>query len=281
MLDTDEAWRTMLDIAAAGRNAADDRPPIIRRAPDWMLTVSGAGLCRVEPAASPETDLFLALYIPYCTALRRGFVVGHLGQSLDGRIATRQGASRWVTGAADIAHNHRMRALSDVVVIGASTLLHDDPQLTVRRCTGQNPVRVVVDSNRTLAEEYGVFRDGAAPTLVFVADDKARAGERLGEAEIIPLPRRGQSIAPDEIIAELARRGLARIFIEGGGVTVSRFLAAGCLDRLQITVSPLIIGSGRPSITLPEIADLRHGLRPKIRRFDLGEDIMFECLLRE
>ncbi len=278
MLNTDEAWRTILDIAAT---AADDWPPVTRRTPDWMMTVSGAGTWRVEPPASPETDLFLALYIPYCTMLRSGFVVGHLGQSLDGRIATRQGASRWVTGDADIAHNHRMRALSDAVVIGASTLLHDDPQLTVRRCTGRNPVRVIVDSNRTLAECYGVFRDGAAPTLVFVADDKARPGERLGAAEIVPLPRRGESIAPGDIVAELVRRGLGRIFIEGGGVTVSRFLAAGCLDRLQITVSPLIIGSGRPSITLPEIADLRHGLRPKIRRFDLGDDIMFECLLRE
>jgi diaminohydroxyphosphoribosylaminopyrimidine deaminase/5-amino-6-(5-phosphoribosylamino)uracil reductase len=281
MLDIDEAWRTILEIAAAGRDVADDRPHVIDRAPGWTMTVSDAGEWRVVPAASPETDLFLALYIPYCTTLCRGFVVGHLGQSLDGRIATRGGASRWVTGDADIAHNHRMRALSDAIVIGASTLLHDDPQLTVRRCTGRNPVRVVVDSNRTLADSYGIFRDGAAPTLVFVADDTASAGERLGKAEIIPLPRRGESIAPGDVIAELTRRGLARIFIEGGGVTVSRFLAAGCLDRLQITVSPLIIGSGRPSITLPEIADLRHGLRPKIRRFDLGEDIMFECLLRE
>jgi diaminohydroxyphosphoribosylaminopyrimidine deaminase/5-amino-6-(5-phosphoribosylamino)uracil reductase len=281
MLDTEEAWRTILDIAAAGPGSADGSAPIIRTAPNWRMTVSGAGEWHVEPAASPETDLFLALYLPYCTTLRRGFVVAHLGQSLDGRIATRDGVSRWVTGAADIAHNHRMRALSDAVVIGASTLLHDNPRLTVRCCIGRNPVRVVVDTNRTLADGYGAFRDGAAPTLVFVADDKARPGERLGEAEIVPLPRRGTSVAPAEIVAELARRGLSRIFVEGGGITVSRFLAADCLDRLQITVSPLIIGSGRPSITLPEIADLRQGLRPRIRRFELGEDIMFECLLRE
>ncbi|MDB5407586.1 MAG: hypothetical protein JWL84_2498 [Rhodospirillales bacterium] len=280
MLDPDDAWRTILDIAAVERGAADVPPPIVRQAPDWTLTVSGSEF-RVEPPISPETDLLLALYIPYCTTLRRGFVVGHLGQSLDGRIATRDGASRWVTGAADIAHNHRMRALSDAVVIGAATLLHDDPQLTVRCCTGRNPVRVVIDSNRTLADGYRVFRDGAAPSLVFVAADKAGEGERLGAAEIVPLPRRGETIAPRDILAELARRGLARIFVEGGGVTVSRFLVADCLDRLQITVSPLIIGSGRPSITLPEIADLQQGLRPKMRRFDLGEDIMFECLLHE
>jgi diaminohydroxyphosphoribosylaminopyrimidine deaminase/5-amino-6-(5-phosphoribosylamino)uracil reductase len=276
MLDGDEAWRAILEIATN-----DELPPFVRRSPNWTLTVSAGDVWNVEPVASVETDLLLALYLPYCTTLRRGFVVGHLGQSLDGRIATREGASRWVTGAADIAHNHRMRALSDAVVIGASTLLHDDPQLTVRRCTGRNPVRVVVDSNRTLADGYGLFRDGAAQSLVFVADDKACPGEFLGAAEIVPLPRRGASVSPGEVIAELARRGLTRIFIEGGGVTVSRFLAADCLDRLQITVSPLIIGSGRPSITLPEIADLRHGLRPKMRRFDLGEDIMFECLLRD
>ena len=60
-------------------------------------------------------------------------------------------------------------------------------------------------------------------------------------------------------------------------MTVSRFLKAGCLDRLQVTISPLIIGSGRPAIVLPTVTSLAEGLRPETRRFDLGEDVMFEC----
>ena len=73
------------------------------------------------------------------------------------------------------------------------------------------------------------------------------------------------------------RRGLTWLFIEGGGITVSRFLSARALDRLQITVAPLIIGSGRPSLLLPQIERLSEGLRPRTRRFVLGEDIMVEC----
>jgi riboflavin biosynthesis pyrimidine reductase len=69
------------------------------------------------------------------------------------------------------------------------------------------------------------------------------------------------------------------VFIEGGGLTVSRFLAAGCLHRLQITVAPLIIGSGRPSITLPEIEQLGACLRPEVRRHLLGADVLFDCRL--
>ena len=79
----------------------------------------------------------------------------------------------------------------------------------------------------------------------------------------------------------LAERGLRFVFIEGGGVTVSRFLQAGCLDRLQVTVAPLILGSGRPSFTLPEIDTIDGGLRPRSRHFVLGSDILFDCALRD
>ncbi len=76
----------------------------------------------------------------------------------------------------------------------------------------------------------------------------------------------------------LAARGLNRLFVEGGGITVSRFLAARALDRLQLTVAPVLLGSGRPGVALPEIAEPQHGLRPRMRRVTLGEDVLFECI---
>jgi diaminohydroxyphosphoribosylaminopyrimidine deaminase / 5-amino-6-(5-phosphoribosylamino)uracil reductase len=277
MLDCDDAWQALLDIGAACEAPCGEIG-----LPDATLVREEDGGWRLEPPAPPEIAALFAIYTPFCAVPPgRTMVVAHLGQSLDGRIATLSGASRWVTGAADIAHNHRMRALADAVLIGAATLRSDDPQLTVRRCAGGNPVRVVLDTNRALGGEYRVFRDGAAPTLLICARDRCGPGERLGAAEIVGLPRDGDGLAPDAIVAELTSRGLRRVFVEGGGITVSRFLAAGCLDRLQITISPLIIGSGRPSITLPAIDDLRNGIRPRVRRFDLGEDVMFECMLRD
>jgi riboflavin biosynthesis pyrimidine reductase len=81
-------------------------------------------------------------------------------------------------------------------------------------------------------------------------------------------------------LRRLHGRGLCGIFIEGGGRTVSTFLEQGTLDRLQLTVAPLIIGSGRPGVTLPPIQDLSQGLRPRHRRYLLGEDVLFDCRLR-
>jgi diaminohydroxyphosphoribosylaminopyrimidine deaminase / 5-amino-6-(5-phosphoribosylamino)uracil reductase len=250
-----------------------------------VLALRRAGGTLPAPTGNPPEPLatLLALYLPLAQRAReQSWVIAHLGQSLDGRIATTAGASRWVTGEADLLHTHRMRALADAVLVGAGTVRHDDPQLTVRRCPGANPVRVVIDSERRLAATHRVFQDAAAPTLVLAAADRVRHGERLGLAEVIALPRGPDGgLAPKDIRAALAERGLGLLFIEGGGVTISRFLMAGALDRLQLTVAPVILGSGRPSLSLPEIAEPCQGLRPRLRRFAVGEDMLYECIFHE
>lgn len=219
-----------------------------------------------------------ALYGPLCAiASGQSFVVAHLAQSLDGKIAAATGASRWISGDEDLCHTHRMRALADAVIVGADTILADDPLLTVRRCAGTHPVRVVIDPDRKLAPHHQVFTERSTRTIVIAA-----AGQESGPApdgvEVLSLPREGRVIAPAAIKAALAARGLHWLFIEGGGITISNFLAAGCLDRLQITVAPLILGSGKPSLTLPAIAEPSLGLRPQIRRLSLGADTLFECI---
>jgi diaminohydroxyphosphoribosylaminopyrimidine deaminase / 5-amino-6-(5-phosphoribosylamino)uracil reductase len=226
---------------------------------------------------APDACRLIELYLPLCCDCPEPFVVAHLGQSLDGRIATVDGSSRWVTGPEDVAHTHRMRALFDAVVVGAETVRHDDPQLTVRLVPGRNPTRVVLDPGRRLKAGYRLFTDGAAPTLVLCADELAGRRPRLGQAEVIGAGADAGRLRPAAVLDLLARRGLRRVFVEGGGITVSRFLAAGCLHRLQITIAPLIIGSGRPSISLPKIGRLSESLRPTVRKFDLGRDILFEC----
>lgn len=207
--------------------------------------------------------------------------LAHIAQSIDGRIATASGDSRWISGAQDLAHNHRLRALFDVVLVGAGTVAFDDPQLTTRLVPGPHPVRVVLDPTRRLGAEYRVFHDGAAPTLLLCLDTHKGAETHLGQAELLGVaPDAEGRLSPQAALDALHARGLSRVFVEGGGVTISRFLHAGCLDRLQITVAPLLIGSGRLSFDLPAIDRLDQALRPRAATYALGEDVLFDLVLR-
>lgn len=234
--------------------------------------------CRRRATPLHGAGALAELYGPLCAILPgQDFTIAHLAQSLDGRIATARGASQWISGEEDLRHTHRMRALADAVLVGAETILHDDPLLTVRRCAGANPVRVIIDPDRKLTPQHRVFTDRSAPTFLIVAED-CDSGAALSAVEVLRLPRAHGIIAPAAIRSALAARGLHWLFIEGGGITVSHFLRARCLDRLQLTVAPMILGSGRPSISLPEIDVPGLGLRPQVRRVTLGRDVLFECI---
>jgi diaminohydroxyphosphoribosylaminopyrimidine deaminase / 5-amino-6-(5-phosphoribosylamino)uracil reductase len=220
-----------------------------------------------------------AIYRPLVET--RELVIAQLGQTLDGRIATHSGHSHFVTGPEDIQHLHRLRALVDAVVVGAGTVIADDPQLTVRHVRGDNPVRVVLDPSGRVPSDRKMFRDGAAPTLWL---QSPRAGPPVadGTVEVLQMDEAvaGEGFHPTAVLQRLAGRGLRRVLVEGGGLTVSRFLAAGVLDRLHLTVAPLLLGSGRPSVTLDPVHTLQEALRPQCRHFALGPDILFDLCLR-
>ncbi|MGH8011391.1 MAG: RibD family protein [Candidatus Binataceae bacterium] len=241
------------------------------------LNVSAEGSWRSSTRLPDEVATQLDLYLPCCYSSPRGFAIAHVGQSLDGRIATESGDSRWVTGEKDLLHCHRMRALADAVLVGARTVRADDPQLTVRRCAGSNPTRVVIDPELRLSGRHAVFRDSAAVSLIIAAQDHGDSGSKAHGSEIIGVPRVNGVLNVLAIREALRNRGLSMVFIEGGGITISRFLEAGCLDRLQITIAPIIIGSGRPSIAFTGCHALHQAVRPRIRKFDVGGDTLFDC----
>jgi riboflavin biosynthesis pyrimidine reductase len=143
------------------------------------------------------------------------------------------------------AHLHRLRALVDAVLVGIGTAVADDPQLTVRRVAGPSPARIVLDPRGAAARCQVLTEDGVR-RLSITAEGCGRAP---GGVEIVEVPA-AAGIAPAAILAALAERGFGRILIEGGAHTVSRFIAAGCLDRLHVMVAPTMLGSGQAGITL-------------------------------
>ncbi len=224
----------------------------------------------------------LDLWLPVCSATpERPVAVGHLGQSIDGFIATPSGDSQFVTGQQNILHLHRLRALCSAVIVGAGTVALDNPLLTTRHVEGPNPIRVIFDPARRLAGDYRLLTDEAATTIYACARAYLEPGEtHVGLAEVVPLQSDVPVEAAQELMAHLRDRGCFRLFVEGGGVTVSAFLEAGMLDRLQIAVAPVFIGTGRPAIRLPAREALRDCARPEYRVFRMGGDVLFDCNLR-
>ena len=228
---------------------------------------------------APEVRQLLDLYVPLCVGPgARDFVIGHVGQSLDGQIATAGGASRYVTGPENIVHMHRLRSLFDAVLVGAGTVECDDPELTTRLVPGEHATRVVVDPSLRLSHTRKLYRDGAAPTLIVCRRGQAERGAPP-RVPVVEVASENALLSVSDVLLALASRGLRRVFVEGGGVTLSHFIQARRLDRLHVTICPMIIGRGRPGISLPGVDSLDQALRPVTRRFTLGEDVLFDCQL--
>jgi diaminohydroxyphosphoribosylaminopyrimidine deaminase / 5-amino-6-(5-phosphoribosylamino)uracil reductase len=201
--------------------------------------------------------------------------IGQIGQSLDGRIATPTGHSHYINGPAGLAHLHRLRALVDAVLVGVGTVVADDPQLTVRRVAGPNPARVALDPDGRMPATAKLLTPDGARRVVVTAT--APRSDLPAGVEWVVIPRTGGQIPPAAILAALFERGLRRVLIEGGADTVSRFMAAGCLDRLHVVVSPIVLGSGRTGINLPPIERADEALRVPIRTHRLDDEVLFDC----
>lgn len=281
MIDEATAWTLVRSVPVGCGERSEPTRVNADDPPGGWLEIAPTGAWQASHPVTADARQLFDVYVPLL--LTSELVIGQLGQSLDGRIATESGASHFVTGPRDILRLHRLRALVDAVVVGTNTVAADDPQLTVRRVEGDHPVRVVLDPRGRLDPGLRVFRDGQAPTIIVLAAPSKGEGERetQGRAEELHIPtHKSGRLDLAALLRALHAQGYPRILVEGGGATVSGFLAAGLLDRLHITVAPLLIGSGRPSITLEVVESLDQALRPPCRHFPLGADVLFDLDLK-
>lgn len=207
-------------------------------------------------------------------------------QSLDGRIATSTGDSRWISGNASLRLAHKLRREHDAIMVGIGTVLKDDPQLTVRLIKGRDPLRVVIDSKLRIPLRSRLLSDGKAAgtllaTSVSANTKKAQAIENRG-AEILQLPAapRGSGIDIARLLAILYRRGISSVLVEGGKGIITSLLRARAVDRLVIIIAPKIIGEGTEAIGELGITRLEKAiLFSSLKISKLGADIIVDARL--
>ncbi|CAN7334473.1 RibD family protein [Phenylobacterium sp. LjRoot219] len=201
-----------------------------------------------------------------------------LATSLDGRIATAAGQSKWITGERSRAAVHQLRAEHDAVLVGAETALADDPELTVRLpgYAGRQPARVVLDSRQRLPTTAKLVQTAREIPTYLVATEAPQARLTDAGVRVLQAPALGEDRPELKAVLEaLAREGLRRLFVEGGGQVAASFLRCGLVDAVEWFRAPIVIGGeGRPAIgalAVAGLADAPHFRRTEVR--ELGDDL--------
>ena len=228
-----------------------------------------------EPPAAP-VDVYRLLGVP-SPGPGRPHVVLKYASTLDGRIATRTGDARWISGEPERQVSHAMRAGCDAVLVGVGTLLRDDPQLTVRMVPGPSPVRVVLDSWLRTPLTAQVLSDDAATVLLCRPDADPRRRQALLAAgatvrEVAPGP---DGLRIDDALGLLRGLGISSLLVEGGGRVLTSMLRTGSADRVVVSLSPTIIGAGVEAVGAMGVDRVADGVRLVNRSvFLAGDDVL-------
>jgi len=241
-------------VIAAGvrRVVIGTRDPNPKVRGNGAARLRAAGIEVTMGAEQPASDELIAAFRKHVTT-GRPLVTLKLAASLDGRIATASGESRWITGEASRRSVHRLRAEHDAILVGAETVLHDDPELTCRVRGGRNPLRVILDGRLRLPLTSKVLTGTqAAATLVVTGKQAPAAKIRQIEARgatVMCLPAKAARVPVQRMMRELGKRNVASVLVEGGATVAAAALAAGVVDRLLIFYAPKLIGAdGRPML---------------------------------
>jgi diaminohydroxyphosphoribosylaminopyrimidine deaminase/5-amino-6-(5-phosphoribosylamino)uracil reductase len=258
--------------------------------------VNGKGVRRLQEAGVlvevgshvMEVEALLAGYLRH---RRTGLplVKAKFAASLDGKIGTRTGDSRWVSGPATLSWAHEERAHLDAIAVGINTVLIDNPQLTARPGGSDDgvhqPLRVVVDSRGRTPFEAHVLQ-GPAPTLIATTDASApkwRHEMERRRAEVAILSARDGHVDLQELLTLLGNRGCLELLVEGGGILLGALFDAGLVDRVQAVIAPMIVGGAEAPLAVAgrgveRMADALRLADISVRR--LGEDLLVEGNIR-
>jgi len=217
--------------------------------------VLGRGLRRlreagIEVVEGVEQERAAVLIEPFTVWTRTGrpFVTLKVAATLDGKVAAADGSSRWITGEAARAQVHDLRARCDAVIVGAGTVLADDPELTSRLpdLARPQPVRVVVDSSGRAPATSRVF-DGTVPTIVATTAGSAQTAAGTG-AEVVVLPESEAGVDLGSLLDELGSRGMCHVLAEAGPTLAASLLFGQLVDRIVLYLAPKLVGGEAPGM---------------------------------
>ena len=195
-------------------------------------------------ALDDELTSLFEIFLPIVCCKDKIQYIGHIAQSLDGYIATNSGESKYISGRENLEHIHRLRAISDIIIVGANTYLEDQPRLTTRLVDGKNPKIYIFDPKKIInknkiTEDSQIFSDISSFKKNIDTNNKI-------------------------------------VYIEGGGKTISYFLDKKILDRIHVCLCPIILGGGRPSFIKNDVLDLNEMPTYKPVHHLMGKDVLFD-----
>ena len=211
------------------------------------------------------------------------FVTVKFAVSLDGKISTATGDSRWISGEESREYVHRLRRAADAIMVGVNTILADDPMLTARDGLEggkrKNPIRVIVDSKARTPPTARVLKEPGVTIVAITAIAPSAQEKRLREAgaEVLELPLRAGLVDLEELLAELGRREITSVLVEGGGTLLGSFFDQGLVDKVVAFIAPVIIGGTEARLAVggggaQRIAQALRLSRVRVER--VGDDVM-------
>jgi len=215
------------------------------------------------------------------------FVTLKFAQTIDGRIATAAGHSRWISSEKSLRFAHMLRSHHDAVLVGVGTLLQDDPELTVRLIRGRNPVRIVVDSRLRISPDAQALKNQTiaktmiATTIHAGSEKRARLAE-MGIETMLVEHDNDRRVDLTKLFVELGKRNISSVLVEGGAAIITSLLKAKLPDRVVIVIAPKIVGKGVEAVGDLKIQSMDESLRlayRKIRR--LGDDLIIDARIEK
>ena len=218
---------------------------------DFFKVLYGDGVSR---KLKKILDLYLG-YILVNKHSRIPFTCVHLAQTIDGKIATISRKSKWIGNEENLIHAHRIRALVDAILIGGNTFRIDKPKLDVRLVKGKSPIKAIIANSPLEIENL-------TPGKTYLFSNKKLSYNNLHEdIEIVNIDDNSGHIPIKSLLEVLKQKGIHSVLVEGGPLTIRRFIEDKMLSRIEFHIAPMLFGSGKNGIELQEIHDLDEAIR--------------------